>query len=234
VTWGKYRDDSFGLVVLPLPSGLTNIVAIAAGENHDLVLKRDGTVVTWGWNGWNQTNLPPGLTNIAAIGAGGDDNLAVTTNGTVICWGRDNFSQAPAPPSLTNAQAVCGGTDHNLALRKNGTVTAWGRNQSSQTTVPPGLTNVIAIAAGLEVSLALVAVPSISPVLAAYNPAYASGTFSVSVPTTSGKSYRLEYIDSLTDTNWTPLGSTSGDGTAKILTDPSATTTHRFYRVRQL
>ena len=112
-------------------------------------------------------------------------------------------------------------------------MTAWGWNQSNQTSVPFGLTNVVTIAAGQTFSLALVNNGSASPILTANNPAYNSGTFSVSVATTAGKSYRLEFKDSLTDTNWTPLSSTPGDGTLKTLTDPSATVPRRFYRVRE-
>jgi hypothetical protein len=233
VNWGKYRDDNIGSAVLPLPANLSNIVAIASGENHDLFLRRDGTIFVWGWNGAEQTNLPPGLSGVMAVGAGGDDCLAIKTNGIVYCWGRDNHSQAQAPPNLTNATAVAGGSDHNLAIRSNGTVAAWGSNQSGQTSVPPGLSNVVAIAGGFEFSLALVGGGSASPFLTANNPLYSSGTFSVSVATASGKSYQLEYKDSLSDTNWTSLSPSPGDGNVKMLTDPAAAGPRRFYRVKQ-
>ncbi|MBI4663305.1 MAG: hypothetical protein HY735_31275 [Verrucomicrobia bacterium] len=38
--------------------------------------------------------------------------------------------------------------------------------------------------------------------------------------------------DSLTESGRKPLTSVPGDGTVKVLTDPSATTSQRFYRVR--
>jgi alpha-tubulin suppressor-like RCC1 family protein len=58
--------------------GLSNVVAIAAGNNHDLALKSDGTVVAWGSNYAGQTNTPPGLTGVTAIAAGGSHSLALT------------------------------------------------------------------------------------------------------------------------------------------------------------
>jgi hypothetical protein len=62
--------------------------------------------------------------------------------------------------------------------------------------------------------------------------AYEKGLFRVSVPTVAGLRYVLEFTDGLPATNWTTLLATEGDGTLKVLTDPAATNTQRFYRVR--
>ena len=40
----------------PPPSGLSDVVAIAAGTWHSLALKADGSVVAWGDTTWGQTN----------------------------------------------------------------------------------------------------------------------------------------------------------------------------------
>jgi hypothetical protein len=63
------------------------------------------------------------------------------------------------------------------------------------------------------------------------NPLLSNGVFSVSVDTLSGQNYFLEFKNSLTDTNWTALPPVSGDGTLKTLSDLSATSPQRFYRV---
>ncbi len=60
---------------------------------------------------------------------------------------------------------------------------------------------------------------------------YQNGEFQVSVPTLSGPTYTLQFIDQLPGTNWTDLQSVSGDGTLKVLIDTSATNGQRFYRV---
>ena len=61
-----------------IPTGLTDVVAIAAGFDHNLVLKRDGTLVAWGWNLEGETNIPTGLRSVSAIAVGGYHNLVLT------------------------------------------------------------------------------------------------------------------------------------------------------------
>jgi uncharacterized membrane protein len=60
-----------------IPSGLTDVIDVAAGAYHNLALKSDGTVVAWGDNGFGQTDVPSGLTGVVDVAAGGYHNLAV-------------------------------------------------------------------------------------------------------------------------------------------------------------
>jgi hypothetical protein len=65
------------------------------------------------------------------------------------------------------------------------------------------------------------------------NPAAITGAFfGVSVSTVSGKSYILEYTDSLSSDQWIELPAVLGDGTIKILSDPSPKSQQRFYRLK--
>jgi alpha-tubulin suppressor-like RCC1 family protein len=69
--------------------GLRRIVAVVAGENHDLALARDGRVWTWGNNAQGQLGLGisgglvsapvlvPRLAGIVALAAGTDHTLAI-------------------------------------------------------------------------------------------------------------------------------------------------------------
>jgi hypothetical protein len=59
-----------------------------------------------------------------------------------------------------------------------------------------------------------------------------SSAFGVGVPTVIGKTYILEYTDSLPTSQWTPLPGVAGDGSIKILSDPSPKTQQRFYRLK--
>ena len=64
-------------------------------------------------------------------------------------------------------------------------------------------------------------------------PFFATNTFGVSAQTVNGKTYVLEFKNTLTDSNWTALPGVLGDGTIKVLLDPNANSLQRFYRVRQ-
>jgi alpha-tubulin suppressor-like RCC1 family protein len=58
---------------------LSDVVAMAAGNQYSLALKKDGTVILWG-NKRFFREAPAGLTNVVAIAAGDGFCLAVTTN----------------------------------------------------------------------------------------------------------------------------------------------------------
>lgn len=152
--WG---DNSSGEATIP--DGLTNVVSVAAGGAHNLVILTNGQVEAWGNNGSGQINVPAGLTNtVAVVVAGGfSHSLALQRNGVVTAWGDNTYSQSTVPASATNMVRVAGGGFASLALRNNGLISAWGDNTFGQTNVPAGLgnSNVVAVAEGAEHSLAL-------------------------------------------------------------------------------
>jgi alpha-tubulin suppressor-like RCC1 family protein len=155
IAWG---DDEFGYGQTNIPSGLTNVVAIAAGFYHSLAVRADGTVVAWGDNESGQTNVPSGLTNTVAVAAGPFYSMALKGDGTIVGWGDNYYGTIDIPTGLTNIVAIAAGMYHCLALRADGTVVAWGAWQNTdygQTNVPSGLTNVAGIAASDVVSLAV-------------------------------------------------------------------------------
>jgi len=161
MAWG---DNTFGQLgngtvgpdnPLPAPvTGLTGVVAIAAGNFHSLALLSDGTVRAWGLNSSGQLGngtivdspVPVtvlGLTGAKAIAAGGSHSLALLNNGTARAWGLNTDGQlgngtmtsSSIPVTvlgLTGAGALAGGFAHSLALLTNGTVRAWGDNIDGQ------------------------------------------------------------------------------------------------------
>ncbi len=135
VAWGA---------VTPLPPGINNVVAVAAGTYHSLALKADGTVVesplTSFSNSLQQGVVPAGLNNVVAVSAGQNLCLALLADGTVVQWG-NNFSGKVA--GLSNIVAIETGIQDGLALKADGTVV--GINSTYP--VPAGLTNVVAISA---------------------------------------------------------------------------------------
>jgi alpha-tubulin suppressor-like RCC1 family protein len=131
-------------------SGLSGIVAIAAGCSHSLALDNDGTVWVWGRNSFSQLGdgtktsrlIPvPVLSGVTAIAAKGDYSLALDNDGMVWSWGRNNFGQLgdgtktnkhiPVRIGLS-AKAIVAGGYHSLALDNDGMVWSWGRNNNGQ------------------------------------------------------------------------------------------------------
>jgi alpha-tubulin suppressor-like RCC1 family protein len=139
----------------PVPvSGLSEVTAIAAGQNYNLALLRNGTVMAWGSNGWGELgdganswgdDVPApvtGLSGVTAIAAGEGSSLALLGNGTVMAWGANEFgqlgdgtlTQSDVPVAVSGLSGVSaiavGGA--SFALRDDGTVMAWGSNISGQ------------------------------------------------------------------------------------------------------
>lgn len=232
VAWG---DDNWGQAEVP-PS-LANVIAIAAGGQHNLALKRDGTVVAWGGNVdaagnyVGQATVPPNLNQVIAVAAGDYHSLALKADGTVVAWGDGSLGQTALPAGLTNAVAIAAGGTHSLAVLQGGVVIGWGDDLHGESTVATNLSNAQGIAAGGYHSLALLGPTLPAPRLS--NPQFSSGGFSVLVSTVRGKSYLLQFKNSLAATNWSTIAITPGDNTARPLSDAAAKRPSGFYRVRQ-
>ncbi|MGE5654412.1 MAG: hypothetical protein ACM3ZQ_09175 [Bacillota bacterium] len=134
-------------------SDLTDIQAIAAGEDHSLALGRDGLVWAWGanehgelGNGYlygSSRNLPSvvlGLSNVAAIAAGSDYSLALRIDGNVYAWGHNDSGQLGSgawvsTPLYTRVQLpsvvrnITAGDSHALAVDETGQIWGWGDNR---------------------------------------------------------------------------------------------------------
>ena len=148
VAWGQNNSGQ-----ATVPAGLKDVNALAAGFEHNLVLRPDGTVAAWGFG--PATNVPASLNSVIAVSAGLDHSVALRTDGTVVAWGINGFGQTNIPPNWTNIVAIAAAGEFNVALRENGTVVARGRNQFGQTNVPPGLNGVAAVGAGFAHAIAL-------------------------------------------------------------------------------
>jgi len=101
----------------PVP-GLSNVVAIAAGQARNVALKKDGTVVGWGY----ANDVPAGISNVVAISEAEHNGLALKSDGTVIAWGNFGFQPAIIPAGLSNVVAIAAGDDFSLAITTNAAV----------------------------------------------------------------------------------------------------------------
>jgi alpha-tubulin suppressor-like RCC1 family protein len=131
---------------LTVPAGLIGVTAIAAGWDHALALKSDGTVVAWDGNQHGESTVPDGLSGVVAIAAGQDHSIALKSDGTVVAWGRNNLGQCTVPSSVANVVAITCGDYESYALKRDGSVLYWGSLGSGQA-VSSG-SGVIAISAG--------------------------------------------------------------------------------------
>src|SRR5713226_360385 len=111
-------------ILWPYSQPGTRFQAIAAGGNHSLALKSDGTVAAWGNNSYGQSTVPANLTGVIAIAAGGEHSLALKSDGTVVGWGAGgtnsgvlyDYGQSLIPAGLTGVIAISAGYNHSLAI----------------------------------------------------------------------------------------------------------------------
>ena len=132
-----------------IPFGLSDAVAIAAGNGHSLALRSDGTVVGWGENRAGATP-PSRLSGVVAIAAGNNHSLALKSDGTVVGWGENNDGQAVPPNDLTGVVAVAARNNYSLALMADGRIRSWGQGGA-----PRVIDGAITISAGDHHGLAL-------------------------------------------------------------------------------
>jgi alpha-tubulin suppressor-like RCC1 family protein len=130
-------------------TGLSGVVAVAAGEGHSVAVKSDGTVWAWGWNQYGQLGngtqtdsaVPLqvlGLSGMVAVAATDFFTLALANDGTVWGWGDNSGGQLGAPVAtkvkpvqvagISGVVAVAAGPVSSIAVKEDGTVWAWGKN----------------------------------------------------------------------------------------------------------
>jgi hypothetical protein len=230
VVWG---DNSWGQATIP--PNLSGVVAIAAGGSHNLALRVDGTVVAWGENtdanGYfsGQSTVPFGLNNVSAVAAGDYHSIAVKSDGTVVAWGDGSQGQTTEPDGLSGVVAVAGGGLHTVALKADGTALGWGANWNGQAAIPSALTQIVGVSAGSSHTLLLLG----NPALRLLSPAQKGNQFTFSFLTQSGRAYKLEYKNSLTDPKWTTLTPVAGNGGLRQVSFPTTSSLQRFYRLRE-
>jgi alpha-tubulin suppressor-like RCC1 family protein len=159
--WGYNWDGEIGNgtsganVLLPVQVGTgTQWASVAAGANHTLAIKTDGTLWAWGYNGSGQIGNGTSGTNVlspvqvgtgtqwASVAAGANHTVAIKTDRTLWAWGGNPYGQLGNGTSGTNVLApvqvgsgylsVAAGTGHTVAIMTDGTLWAWGYNPLGQ------------------------------------------------------------------------------------------------------
>ena len=136
-----------------VPTGLSNITAVAIGSRFGLALLKNASISIWGDSQYGKTTVPESATNVVAIATGDETCVVVRQDGTVIGWGKNKI-----PDGLSNVTAVAMSTlqsGRNLALKRDGTVVEFRNYAPFSLHSVVGLTNVVRIAVGPAHNLAL-------------------------------------------------------------------------------
>jgi alpha-tubulin suppressor-like RCC1 family protein len=134
----------------------TNVMAIAAGDNHSLFLKQDGSLWAMGQNLYgqlgdrmnNQTNLPERIiaTNVMAIAAGYSFSLFLKNDGSLWAMGNNQYGELgdgttdngiyqtnqPEQIMASNVTAVVASRFYSLFRMSDGSLWAMGYNSTGQ------------------------------------------------------------------------------------------------------
>jgi alpha-tubulin suppressor-like RCC1 family protein len=163
--WGYYYQGQLGLgesgsftgKSSPVQVGaLTNWLRISSGNYHNVAVKTDGTVWSWGTNGDGQlgvsgTHSSPvqigALTTWLSVACGSYHSIAITTGGAMWSWGKNydgqlglgNLTSYSSPKQVgaltdwaTNVDSFDGGRNHTVAVKTDGTMWSWGRGDYGQ------------------------------------------------------------------------------------------------------
>jgi hypothetical protein len=143
--FGHGTPIAWGTLQAPVDTGI--LQAVAAGPDHVLGVRTNGTVVGWGRNDSGQAVPPRDLTDVVSVAAGPAFSAALRDDGTVVVWGNVAGGVDRVPPTLRRVVALAAGTSHLIALDEEGRVTAWGASQGNVLNVPASATNVVSISA---------------------------------------------------------------------------------------
>ena len=129
----------------------TDIVSVAAGNSNTFGLKKDGTIATEGWNGFNQRDVSE-WKNIVAIAEGLQETAGLQADGTVLLRGMDH-RRTSMISGWTDIAAISAGAWYTIGLKADGTVVADGLSPSSQTI--SAWTDISAVSAGYNHAVGL-------------------------------------------------------------------------------
>lgn len=157
-SWGEEKQEIIKSKRHSDPSVETFFHAVAASNDHSLVLNNQGQVFSFGENthgqlglgDFNRRNSPtlitfPGNAHINFIAARGGQSFAIDREGRLYAWGENTHGQlglgdinnrilpelVPLPPRTYITHVTSSG-NHSLALDSEGRLYAWGENQWGQ------------------------------------------------------------------------------------------------------
>jgi alpha-tubulin suppressor-like RCC1 family protein len=128
--------------------------APAAGENHNLLLKKSPFFREAFMADQAERPTPGGH---LALAAGERHGLLLQSDGTVWAWGDNGFDgwEPVRVPGLTGIRAIAAGGGFSLAVKGDGTLWTWGTDNAEQPRLVAGIRDLVAISAAEQRALAL-------------------------------------------------------------------------------
>ncbi|RYZ99686.1 MAG: T9SS type A sorting domain-containing protein [Sphingobacteriaceae bacterium] len=126
---------------------------LAAGTNHSLLIKSDGSLWAWGSNNFGELGDGTNFHKTTPIQVGTENNwrtisayshsVAIKSDGTLWSWGNNNYGQlgigsalnrnVPTRVGVLNTwKTVSAGYFHTAAIKTDGSLWTWGYNDSGQ------------------------------------------------------------------------------------------------------
>jgi alpha-tubulin suppressor-like RCC1 family protein len=134
------------LIASLLPSSSVSAnMQVAAGGEHTVGLKADGTVVAVGDNYFGQCDVS-GWSGITQVAAGYYHTVGLKADGTVVAVGDNDYGQCDVS-GWSGIIQVAAGYFHTVGLKADGNVVAVGANGDGQCDVS-GWSGIIQVAAG--------------------------------------------------------------------------------------
>jgi alpha-tubulin suppressor-like RCC1 family protein len=151
-------DSNFPVSV----SGLTGVIAIAAGFLHNCAVSAGNPVVCWGRNEYGELGVDPTtthyypsplpvydetnalLTNARTVAGGLSYSCALTSDKAIFCWGnnlhgelgngssQNSYLAIPISGANFGYMTLASGQNHSCAINNGGGVWCWGANYNGQ------------------------------------------------------------------------------------------------------
>ena len=149
--YGQLGDGTTNTAFFPEQIVASGVTAIAAGRQHSLFLKGDGSLWGIGWNYYGQladgslrnTNQPQQIvaSNVTAVAAGYAHSLFLESDGSLWAMGWNDWGQLgigrdynpwlsfhPIQIEASNVTAIAAGTYHSLFIKNDGSLWGMGGN----------------------------------------------------------------------------------------------------------
>jgi alpha-tubulin suppressor-like RCC1 family protein len=175
-SWGANYDGGLGLNTItqtyrssPVQVGAStnwSKIAVSHRQRSTVAIKTDGTLWSWGNNGFGELGLNDSVKRSSPVQIGTDTNwslisfgykscIAIKTNGTLWSWGQNNqgrlglndagtYSTARSSPTQIGTGTTWSladiGEQNAMAVKTDGTLWSWGANAQGQLGINAGFT----------------------------------------------------------------------------------------------